>query len=108
MLLSKVKRTKTCWLWTRAFNNKGYGMVSVVTYGENLAHRAVYKHSGFKLKPTDCLLHTCDNPACVNPKHLWVGTKKENTHDMIRKGRWKGKPSLGRAPALVNFTSNRT
>jgi hypothetical protein len=93
-LMDRVTKTDSCWLWTGALQNKGYGSVRRETYGACLAHRAVYIHSGFELKPEDCLLHTCDRPACVNPEHMFVGTKKDNTQDMIKKGRWKGKPSL--------------
>lgn len=87
MLMKHVNKTETCWLWTGALNNKGYGAVSKYSYTEVLAHRAVWVHSGFELKPTDCLLHSCDNPCCVNTAHLYVGTKLDNTRDMMEKGR---------------------
>jgi len=67
-----------CWLWIGAVNNKGYGVLN----------RCEYPLRGAVV----CALHKCDNPACVNPQHLWVGSKQDNTRDMVSKGRARGWP----------------
>jgi hypothetical protein len=81
----KVNKTSGCWLWTGAFTEKGYG---VAWDGKRTqkAHRVSYmlKHGRM---PTQCVLHKCDVPNCVNPDHLFVGTRLENNRDMIQKGR---------------------
>lgn len=82
----KVNKTRTCWLWTAATNNMGYGRINV-DGKVMLAHRASYQMK-FKVIPKGmCVLHKCDNPKCVNPKHLWLGTKKDNNLDRDSKGR---------------------
>lgn len=86
-----------CWLWTGAVNNKGYGRFGTSGY----AHRFSYEfHKG----PVGsmCVLHTCDNPCCVNPDHLVLGTMKENSQDMVRKGRNNaGKGKAKRQPSRL-------
>lgn len=70
-----------CILWTKAKNKAGYG----ITWANNkweYAHRAVVNAS-----KGDVVLHTCDNPSCVNPEHLIIGTHKQNSFDMVRKNR---------------------
>lgn len=75
-----------CWIWNGNRDKNGYGRISVGGTQQQ-AHRVSYMlyHGDF---PTDLyVLHKCDNPSCVNPNHLWLGTTQENTQDKIRKGR---------------------
>lgn len=86
---SKVDRTggdDACWEWKASTaTDGGYGRVGWC--GKNLrAHRVAYaltKGDPGKL----CVCHSCDNPKCCNPNHLWLGTKKENRIDCVKKGR---------------------
>lgn len=85
---AKVKKTKTCWLWQGATNNHGYGLIKQpLRSNQLLAHRVSYVIHFGPLPEGVCALHRCDNPPCVNPDHLFDGTKKDNTQDMISKGR---------------------
>ena len=78
-----------CILWAGAINNKGYG-VRTVDYKHWLAHRYSFHITHPKIDISKKLiLHKCDVRNCVNPKHLFVGSAKDNTLDMIKKGRWK-------------------
>lgn len=75
-----------CWLWTNSLNRAGYGRLGV---GDTivLAHRFSYElHKGPIEDGLGCL-HRCDNPACVNPDHLFLGTQNDNIQDMINKKR---------------------
>jgi hypothetical protein len=76
-----------CWLWTGARNDNGYGHL----YAEGrmvYAHRLSWElHNGAEVSPDLEVMHACDNPPCVNPGHLSVGTQADNMADMIRKGR---------------------
>lgn len=85
-----------CMVWTR--NNLGrdkYGSLSQILQaatGEIKAHRAVLAFKlGRPLSTDECALHTCDNPPCVNPDHLFVGTNKDNVADSVSKGRRHGR-----------------
>jgi hypothetical protein len=79
-----------CWVWTGdCFSGTGYGRVWSPTHKARfLAHRiAAVIWLDFELTSRLCVLHHCDNPPCFNPTHLFAGTKKENTRDMMAKGR---------------------
>ncbi len=90
-----------CWLWIGASKRIGYGAITD-TRGEigkaglrARAHRCSYAlHHGIRLDPgmATVILHKCDNPSCVRPEHLELGTQKENIHDALAKGRmrWQG------------------
>ena len=75
-----------CWLWTGCANNKGYGIFGVA--GRNrLAHRTAYEFARGEIGAGLVVRHKCDVPRCVNPAHLETGTMKDNTADMMSRGR---------------------
>src|SRR5271170_5361706 len=78
-----------CWLWLAA-KTRGYGVVWWKGRVER-AHRAAFEDAngdGSASGLTIC--HHCDNPSCINPEHLFGGTPKDNVHDAIKKGRFRG------------------
>lgn len=83
----KVQKTDTCWIWLGAIDNVGYGSIRI--NGQTFrSHRVSYELKYGSIPNNDlCVLHRCDNRRCVNPDHLFLGTKKDNTFDMINKGR---------------------
>lgn len=76
-----------CWLWTGAKNKDGYGSVGMGNGKTELAHRAVWLELVGSIPAGKYVLHTCDNPSCVRPDHLWLGTQADNVADCARKGR---------------------
>ncbi len=78
-----------CWLWIGALRASGYGQIGTWKEGQPpiSAHRASWILHRGPLPAGMCVCHKCDTPPCVNPDHLFLGTSRENTHDMIRKGR---------------------
>lgn len=85
--LSKTQVISTgCIEWTRAKDYQGYG---VATFNSKSirAHRLSYMIFVGNIPPNMYVLHRCDNPSCVNAKHLFLGTNKENMRDKVLKGR---------------------
>lgn len=86
-----------CWLWTGAHGVYGFFTLSS-------AHQvSTHRHSlemalGRPLAPGEQACHHCDNPLCVNPAHLFVGTNSTNMLDMWAKGRGVGRPPIRRGP----------
>ena len=80
-----VKGKYDCWEW-KAFKFKGYGRFYL--NGKHYAHRASWNLYNGQIPKGMCVLHHCDNPGCVNPEHLFLGTQLDNIKDMIKKGRF--------------------
>lgn len=93
----KVDKTQACWNWTASTDRKGYGQIMFHRAGKHhlrRAHRVAYEMLYGPLPDLPgvhgaCVLHRCDNPKCVNPEHLFVGTSDDNVKDMDAKGRRK-------------------
>jgi hypothetical protein len=84
----KVKRKSKCWIWTGAKDRHGYGMIRIAKPGRVvLAHRISYEIAYGPILPGFCVCHCCDNPACVRPDHLWLGSAYDNYQDAVDKGR---------------------
>lgn len=84
------KQPDKCWLWTASKRNKGYGAFAYTLNGKTIhdrAHRFSYQLYKGEIPKGLSILHSCDNPACVNPDHLSPGTISDNNQDMVRKGR---------------------
>lgn len=83
-----VKSKKSeCWMWTNYLDSDGYGEFKA-KHKHYKAHVASYMISkGLKKKPKKLTCHHCDNPPCIRASHLWKGTPKQNSEDMVYKGR---------------------
>lgn len=85
--LQRIKKTSTCWLWQGSKDKSGYGQVGTTFFKTRKAHRVAYLLFIGPIPDGLCICHKCDNPPCVNPQHLFVGTYKDNVQDSLKKGR---------------------
>jgi hypothetical protein len=90
-----VANAQGCWPWIGAKMYYGYGKIRnhYKTVG---AHRVSYELNVGKIPDGYCVLHKCDNPECVNPDHLFLGTQADNLKDMFKKGRNKNQYSYNK------------
>lgn len=97
-----VSDRTSCWEWTGSILPSGYGEFSI-NHRNCRAHRIAYEFmTGEEVPEGMSVCHSCDNPKCVNPSHLWVGTHIENMRDMDRKGRRRAPRGTERPNAILN------
>ena len=85
-LWAKVAKGDECWEWSGGKNDKGYGLIGLrkkLYY----VHRLSYEWHLGPIPDGMLVLHSCDNPACVNPSHLSLGTVQDNSNDMVERRR---------------------
>ena len=89
----EINTTTGCWVWNKSKDKDGYGQCQDAVVAKQLnvtrAHQLSWKNYYGNYSIGLCVLHKCDNPSCVNPEHLFLGTKADNVKDMINKGRYK-------------------
>ena len=99
-----VGAPEECWLWTAYRNPDGYGQGTWM--GQVLlAHRIALSLVDGDFSSTLHVCHSCDNPPCCNPAHLWRGTNRDNQHDKIAKGRAVYRPLKGEQHPQARLTT---
>ena len=100
---AKVERIPEagCWIWMGSSQVRGYGEI-ISNNRKYLAHRASYEAFVGQIPKGMYVCHACDNVACVNPNHLFLGTQKQNLQDMKTKGR----STRGEKNAMSKLTEN--
>lgn len=88
----EIKGDSNCWNWN-GMKDVGYGLFRIVDKTRKRGKRIIRSHQVSYFLSTNnwpvgfCVCHSCDNPSCCNPKHLWIGTDKDNARDRNKKGR---------------------
>lgn len=100
--LYKVNHRSGCWEWTGCVDAKGYGSFRYKARAR-LAHRVAYELFISAIPEGKHCLHRCDNPPCVNPCHLYLGTHQDNMDDMWARGRARPKVHHGEEHGMAKI-----
>lgn len=92
-LNQRLDKTGNCWLWLKGKDRDGYGQCSDSKYARiykvTRAHQLAYRVWKGEKPEKSIICHTCDNPSCCNPEHLYAGTWESNVRDCIERGRYR-------------------
>lgn len=88
--LAKVRKTKTCWIWEGCKTHSGHGQFRTIRNRRAYAHRVSYLLFKGVIPEDKFVLHSCNNPSCVNPDHLRLGSQVENMRDAVKAKTIKG------------------
>jgi len=94
-----------CWTWTARKDRFGYGRFGIGATGSKLAHRVAYELFTAAIPEGSQVIHSCDNPSCVNPAHLLIGSAAQNASDKAKK--WRGNRSRKGLPFGATPHGNR-
>lgn len=106
---AKVIKSDNCWLWTGAKNLQGYGKIGKGRAGDGFiaTHRLSYQLAYGEIPEGKCVLHRCDNPACVRPDHFFIGTQTDNLEDMTNKGHRRFRAHRGEDNGRAKLTAEQ-
>lgn len=85
--VDKISTPDGCWMWTAYKNRQGYGKFATKKNIQVLAHRFIWTAMNGPIPGDLVVCHRCDNPSCVRPDHLFLGTSSDNRRDCIQKRR---------------------
>lgn len=100
-----VEKSSTCWEWAGWRNPEGYGGLRIEGQTRELAHRVAWVMYQGAIPGGLCVLHKCDNPPCVRPCHLFLGTWGDNNRDTHQKGR--ARPARGERSGTSKLTEDQ-
>ncbi len=90
---SQVKKTDSCWVWAGKLTRHGYGSFSAINLRVSMAHRYSWILHNGPIEPHSLFVrHMCHNKRCVNPSHLALGTRADNTNDSVIAGHYRYSP----------------
>lgn len=103
----KILKENDCWEWKYCKDKDGYGGFELTHGNKQRAHRVSWELNYGPIPANLFVLHHCDNPSCVNPKHLFLGSASDNNKDCKNKGRARGGGVKGEKNKMAKLTEKQ-